>query len=886
MSLQSQDSLALVSREYKPSIGIGWGYYNYYGEISSRKNAGFLTGQQGLMLELDRGVSKELDISLKVSTGKLTGFQNENNFQSSLFIGEVRAIYNFYPLIPYDSKIHPFIGLGFESFEFNPKTDLFDANGVAYNFWSDGSIRSLAENDPNASSADILQRDYNYETDLREADLDGLGKYPLVSVGIPISAGLNFEISDRLRFKLNTTYTISFTDNIDNFSSAGIGSRKGNSANDNFLFSTMSLHYDFLIPPKQVDERTFEFPDYFALDDNDFDGDGIPNFLDSCAMTPPGVEVDEKGCPFDSDGDDVADYLDHEKYTSEDAEFVDAHGVEITDSEFEYWHLEYMDSLEIPIEIMSRMTGNPRNGAMFRVRISRLEGRIPEDQVDLYLAEDDLIAIAVDYSTNDYITKRYAELDKAESRLDSLLEKGLSESEIVVEYKGKVYSLEEYMEKDKQEDLQDSLARQEEIYALEGKYVRVLGNTEANASNVDRARFFPDDNTISLPGKQNSTVYVNGEYDDYQDAKREADRSKVDFPDVEVKMFKNGQLIDVDESAIQAPISNEKQDTTRYTVKVAEYGNDISPEVTNKVLSIPDIKSTQTSNPDRTIYTSGDFDEIEDAKERMQELRDMGFEASVVAINDGAKFNKVDDNLVFTPEELEAEKNKTPAKSIEESEIITNEIVFRVQLGAYRNSVSKGIFKGVEVIAFPAKEGITKYVTGSFKTYQEAHAHKSKMHDKDFDDAFVVGYKNGKRVHITELVDESDYIPFKKDSTSNIETTSSINSDSNSAVNNSEETLDPNVTYNKSLISIRVQVSVIKGEATAGQKSKFINLREVKYDNNGGITKVYAGNFNDIDSAVEYQEILKSKGFNDTFLVAFYNGESIKLSRAIQILDQ
>lgn len=42
----------------------------------------------------------------------------------------------------------------------------------------------------------------------------------------------------------------------------------------------------------------------------DSDGDGVPDKYDMCPDTPPGVKVDEFGCPVDSDGDGVPDYLD------------------------------------------------------------------------------------------------------------------------------------------------------------------------------------------------------------------------------------------------------------------------------------------------------------------------------------------------------------------------------------------------------------------------------------------------------------------------------------------------------------------------------------------------------------------------------------------------
>lgn len=42
----------------------------------------------------------------------------------------------------------------------------------------------------------------------------------------------------------------------------------------------------------------------------DEDGDGVPDKKDKCPGTPPGVAVDENGCPLDRDGDGVPDYKD------------------------------------------------------------------------------------------------------------------------------------------------------------------------------------------------------------------------------------------------------------------------------------------------------------------------------------------------------------------------------------------------------------------------------------------------------------------------------------------------------------------------------------------------------------------------------------------------
>ena len=56
-------------------------------------------------------------------------------------------------------------------------------------------------------------------------------------------------------------------------------------------------------PGVPVDERGCPFPP-------DSDGDGVADADDACPNTPDGVEVDERGCPLDRDGDGVPDYLD------------------------------------------------------------------------------------------------------------------------------------------------------------------------------------------------------------------------------------------------------------------------------------------------------------------------------------------------------------------------------------------------------------------------------------------------------------------------------------------------------------------------------------------------------------------------------------------------
>jgi len=67
-----------------------------------------------------------------------------------------------------------------------------------------------------------------------------------------------------------------------------------------------------LLAPNQPKTKLFEQCGD-SLEPVDKDGDGVPNDQDKCPDTPPGVAVDEIGCPVDtdSDGDGVPDNMDN-----------------------------------------------------------------------------------------------------------------------------------------------------------------------------------------------------------------------------------------------------------------------------------------------------------------------------------------------------------------------------------------------------------------------------------------------------------------------------------------------------------------------------------------------------------------------------------------------
>lgn len=332
-----------------PRVGVGAGVFTFFGDVNDNNYQHIFTSTYGVELAASGNLSRYFDLDLTAIYGNI-GVNERNaagrnlNFKSEMFIGTAGVSYNFNHLYKKPGIIQPFIGVGVSFINFDSKSDMFDANGNRYYYWADGSIMSLAENDPNKEQAVGLQRDYTYETDLRDENQDQLGKYDQFTFSIPVTAGVDFKMGRRLSARLSSSFYYTLTDLIDDISKEGSGSRQGNSRNDMMLFTSMTVSYSIGVGQdyaKSSKSKYYEGVDFYAMRLADSDEDGVNDFDDRCAMTPTGVKVDEKGCPLDSDQDVIADYRDKEDSTKLGA-VVNLEGVTLTD---EMMFESYKDSV-------------------------------------------------------------------------------------------------------------------------------------------------------------------------------------------------------------------------------------------------------------------------------------------------------------------------------------------------------------------------------------------------------------------------------------------------------------------------------------------------------------------------------------------------------------
>jgi hypothetical protein len=425
--------------ELRPTLGIGAGVFAFYGDVGERhKEYSPMLSRFAYELRATSPINQWLEGGIYVLQGSVganeRSLTRNLNFESKITTGGLFFSYNFHHLLPADRTVEPYLSLGIESMEFLSKTDLYDAQGRRYHYWSDGTIRDVAESSPNASMAVQLQRDYVYESDIRELDIDGFGKYEERTWGVPIGLGVRTKIAGGVDLKMGTSIHMSFSDLIDGVTDESLGNRTGDSKNDMFLYSSFSIGYMFKTGVRIPKEREVGVsPDLLAYltETEDEDQDKVTDYLDQSPFTPLNTEVDENGVPIDSDGDGVFDYLDEEPNTEPGAA-VHPNGVTISDEEFLLAYQIFMDSTgafaaiahsmaESSGDVPARRRPKKRN---FVVQVgSEFEGIAP-NMVDRILGLPDVRSVDLGDTTY-LVVGNYTSLPNAIRRQMELTGKGV-----------------------------------------------------------------------------------------------------------------------------------------------------------------------------------------------------------------------------------------------------------------------------------------------------------------------------------------------------------------------------------------------------------------------------------------------------------------------------
>jgi len=307
----------------------------------------------------------------------------------------------------------------------------------------------------------------------------------------------------------------------------------------------------------------------------------------------------------------------------------------------------------------------------------------------------------------------------------------------------------------------------------------------------------------------------------------------------------------------------------RYKIQLGIYNEGIPARVINKLLSLEDLESIALDDGN-VVYAVGNYLTIDEALGREFELEKAGFsdldllesENGILTLFRPKVVEEVVNEEIINKEEVDS-LNVSQLKSdsifnVNSSiKIKENSTVYRVQIGAYNIKLSEKVFDGVDnVVSFKGNDGLVRYMTGSFGNYSDAIKYKVQMRSRGFEDAFVVTFKDGKRVPLSKS------ITTKKSKNINSKPTSKINQ------------LD---------LKFIVQIGIFAEILSANDLSMMSKISNVKNEISGSFYKYFSQDYKEYSLAATKLEQVKASGFKDAFILSKLNGVEISLEKALEL---
>jgi hypothetical protein len=269
---------------------------------------------------------------------------SRNNFQCSMKQAGIlagRSLFNTND----GKRFNPYAMLGISTLRSNTQTDLLDQNGMAYQYWSDGTIHAVSELEGGDAQAPLLKRDYTYESPLAMNQQ---------SICFPIELGISASISPRTSIEVCWKNLLLQSDNID--------ANTNNARWDNLQQINMKVTFALFKKAKQAKQNVppslinYKDVDLRALMNEDEDADGIVDSKDKCFGTPKGASIDKNGCMLDIDADGIPDFKDKQNDTPIGS-WVDEQGIAQSDA----WIKEhYRDSSSYFVQVLRKINRNSR----------------------------------------------------------------------------------------------------------------------------------------------------------------------------------------------------------------------------------------------------------------------------------------------------------------------------------------------------------------------------------------------------------------------------------------------------------------------------------------------------------------------------------------------
>ncbi len=269
----------------------------------------------------------------------------------------------------------------------------------------------------------------------------------------------------------------------------------------------------------------------------------------------------------------------------------------------------------------------------------------------------------------------------------------------------------------------------------------------------------------------------------------------------------------------------------------------------------------------------------------------------VVANSSKSNVDEVPEVLTSPIFVLTANKsNYSSNKPIPTVEKLPEGLVFKVQIGAFRNPIPQDHFRGfAPIMAEDAGNGITRYTAGLFKTFNMANEAKVAIRSIGYNDAFVVAFYNGKRISINEARAMLGEQIASTNTTNNSGANNTTSSNNTNTTNNSSSVPTLNTNYEEvndgvstdvhkiEGVFFTVQVGVYSKPVTADQLNNVKPLNSEKTSN--GLIRYTSGVYKTLEDANVAKDNVRNLGITDAFVIAYANGNRVSVSEAVGYLN-
>lgn len=253
-----------------------------------------------------------------------------------------------------------------------------------------------------------------------------------------------------------------------------------------------------------------------------------------------------------------------------------------------------------------------------------------------------------------------------------------------------------------------------------------------------------------------------------------------------------------------------------------------------------------TASNIRSTWDDYIYTEVEE-----EELAEVDETSEVVAENVIVKDVVETEITKVTEEETETNRREVEQTTIDEYKVYPG-IIFKVQIAADKKQLSQHtlqrIYAGNKTVKMLNEEGWYKYSIGDFGTFSEADKFRISV---GVNDAFVVAYKDGEKVDLLALLNETKNKPQSK--------------------------TEKSVSQSISGLIYKVQIAAAKGVLSESILNNIYNGAEaVDVIKENGWNKYSIGKYSTYKQALETKQLANVEG---SFIVAYKDGVKVSLGK-------